>query len=111
MATDNNFDIKTDINGNTVTIEIHDGQILCSKFFGIIKEKKAFIIRIDTDKNYRFKGLGKKCVQEFEKIARQRGCTELVLASENEESHKFYNKLDFKKNPQSTMYAREIERD
>ncbi|NMA32347.1 MAG: GNAT family N-acetyltransferase, partial [Alphaproteobacteria bacterium] len=96
---------------NMIYVKIYDGKFLCSKLFGLIVGKKAIINRIDTDTKYRFKGLGKKCISEFEQIAKERGATELFLASENEESHKFYKALNFKKDPQSTLYSRTIERD
>ncbi|MDX5475033.1 MAG: GNAT family N-acetyltransferase [Bacillaceae bacterium] len=70
--------------------------VICEELYG---DCKPFLVleNMIVDKNYRNKGVGKALVSELEKIATQRGCSQVIFVTERDrvDAVKFYESVGY----------------
>ncbi len=70
--------------------------VICEELYG---DCKPFLVleNMIVDKNYRNKGVGKALVLELEKIATQRGCSQVIFVTERDrvDAVKFYESVGY----------------
>ncbi len=54
--------------------------IFCEELYG---DCRPFLVIEIVDKNFRKRGIGRALLSEMEKIAKQRGCTQIILVTES----------------------------
>lgn len=97
---------KTD--GFYVKITCIDENTIYSTLVGRIEDKSAIICKLDTVKKYQLQGIGRKLVQEFESVARQKNCDFIKLISSNTESDKFWNKMESFNSINSSKFIKKL---
>lgn len=91
-----------------VKIDYVDNNYKCAKIIGKIENSSAKICKLETEENYKFRGIGRKLVKEFEEIAKEKLCNTITLTSSNTESDKFWNKMDNFRNEFNSFFIKDI---
>ncbi|MCV0429209.1 MAG: GNAT family N-acetyltransferase [Roseibium sp.] len=72
--------VEEDIAKKTVLVAEYDGEIAGCAIFSI-QEKKAHLVNIAVDPSFKGKGIGKALIAAMEATSKERGATEIRLAT------------------------------